>query len=332
MPDRIHNETELIQTYLAPLAAGYPGALGLKDDAAILTLDQGFELVITTDPIIAGVHFFATDRADDIAWKALAANISDLAAKGAEPVAYTMALALPEPPETSWMAAFAHGLKEAQTVFGCHLIGGDTDRTPGPLSISITAFGKAPLGQTVKRGSAKVGDHLFVTGTLGDSALGLDIHRDANRYAAILPGGDKSFLVGRYLRPTPRLALGPLLRSFASAAMDVSDGLVKDLRRLASPAGARASIEFKRLPLSPPAAQLIAKDHNRMTAVIAGGDDYEILFTVPANRVSAFREAVQGVPVQISEIGVFEAGQGVAVLDDQGRTIETGRGGFDHFG
>ena len=332
MSARIENETELIQTYLAPLAAGYPGALGLKDDAAILTPEAGFEFVVTTDPIIAGVHFFGTDRAGDIAWKALACNISDLAAKGAEPFAYTMALALPEAPEKSWMAAFARGLKDAQTAFGCHLIGGDTDRTPGPLSVSITAFGKVPLGRTVKRGTAKIGDHLFVTGTLGDSALGLDVHRDPKRYAGLLSSDDQAFLVGRYLRPAPRLELIPVLRNFASAALDVSDGLVKDAARIASAAGARAMIEVKRVPLSPPARQLIARDPNRMTSVTAGGDDYEVLFTVPTNRVIGFHEAAQSLPIQISEIGKLEAGQGVAVVDEAGRQLQIGSGGYDHFG
>ena len=171
MTGKVANETELIQTYLAPLAAGFPGALGLADDCALIASDAAHDLVVTTDPIIAGVHFFASDRADDIAWKALAVNVSDLIAKGAAPLAYTMAIAFPQAPDRSWMAAFADGLKAAQLAFGCQLIGGDTDRTPGPLSISITVFGQVPCGQMIKRSSARQGDHVFVTGTLGDSAL-----------------------------------------------------------------------------------------------------------------------------------------------------------------
>ncbi len=331
MTGRISNETELIQTYLAPLAAGYSGAFGLHDDAALIASEPGFDLVVSTDPIIAGVHFFANDRAEDIAWKALAVNTSDLSAKGAAPLAYTMALAFPEAPEHSWMAAFAGGLKEAQAAFGCHLIGGDTDRTTGPLSISITAFGRVPKGQMVRRGTAGVGDHVFVTGTLGDAALGLEIHRDPSRFQSHLPASDLRFLVGRYLRPSPRVEMAAVLRGFASAALDVSDGLVKDAGRLAALAGARAEFQLSLLPLSAPARQLIAKDGGHMTALLGGGDDYEILFSVPEARIADFQKALKSVRIPIAEIGVIVAGQGVAVLNERGQPVEVGAGGYDHF-
>ena len=331
VPDRIENETELIQTYLAPLAAGFAGAFGLKDDGALIANEPGHDLVVTTDPVIAGVHFFATDRADDIAWKALAVNISDLAAKGAMPLGYTMALALPEAPEHAWMANFADGLRSAQTAFSCHLIGGDTDRTPGPLSISITAFGKVPSGQMVRRGSAAVGDHVFVTGTLGDAALGLEIHRPGSRFGGRLPAGERSFLAGRYLRPSPRVEMVPLLRAFASAALDISDGFVKDLARLAEPATSTVEVLAKRLPVSPAAGKLLLGDASLWAPVVSGGGDYEIVFSIPPDRLPAFREAVRKVPVQVSEIGVLAAGQGVAVIGLDGRAIGAASGGYDHF-
>jgi thiamine-monophosphate kinase len=328
---RIESETDLIQTYLAPLAAGFHGAFGLQDDAALIAGEPGHDLVVTTDPVIAGVHFFATDRADDIAWKALAVNISDLAAKGATPLAYTMALALPEAPERAWMANFADGLRSAQTAFGCHLIGGDTDCTPGPLSISITAFGRVPSGQMVRRGTAAVGDHVFVTGTLGDAALGLDVHRPGSHIGEQLPGGDRSFLAGRYLRPSPRIEMIPVLRAFASAALDISDGLTKDLARLAAAAGVGVRVQAGALPLSAPARKMIASEPNCMSAVVAGGGDYEIIFSVPPGRLIAFHKAVRAVPAQVTEIGVLGPGQGVAVYDENGRALHFGASGYDHF-
>lgn len=332
MDDRVNDETDLIQTYLAPLAAGAPGALGLRDDAAYFTPPPGTDLVVTTDPIIAGVHFFASERPDDIAWKALAVNVSDLAAKGAAPLAYTMALALPQAPQRAWMAEFARGLAAAQAEFGCVLLGGDTDRTSGPLSISITVFGVVPAGRMVQRRTARIGDHVFVTGTLGDAALGLRIHGGAWPAARLLTSGDAGFLTARYLRPSPRLALAPLLRAYASAALDVSDGLLKDLARLAGGASGAVRVALAVLPLSSSARLLLDGDASCIGAVIAGGDDYEILFTVPAPHVAAFMTEAAGLPFKVSEIGRIEAGAGASILAHDGTAIEPGNGGgWDHF-
>lgn len=332
MSDTIVSETDMIQTYLAPLAKGVPGAFGLTDDCAALPIEAGMDFIVTTDPIIAGVHFFPDDRAEDIAWKALAVNVSDLIAKGAEPFAYTMALALPAAAQRSWISAFARGLEDGQAAFGCHLVGGDSDRTPGPLSISITAFGKIPHGAMVRRSTAREGDHLFVTGTIGDSAIGLNIRRDPGRFADGLSAEDRDYLIGRYLRPSPRLLIRPLVRAFASAALDVSDGLVKDLRRLAEAAGAAASIPCDRVPLSPPAQRALALDLATWRSIVAGGDDFEVLFAVSPHRLAAFREALRGAAVQVTEIGVLERGLGVTVLDERGARIDPGLGGYDHFG
>lgn len=328
---KVVNETELIQNYLAPLAAEFPGAFGLTDDCGLIGADASHDLVVSTDPIIAGVHFFASDCAGDIAWKALAVNVSDLIAKGAAPLAYTMAIAFPQAPDRSWMAAFSEGLAAAQLAFGCHLIGGDTDRTPGPLSISITVFGQVPCGQMVRRSSARQGDHVFVTGTLGDSALGLEIHSHAGRWDSHLSTGEMSFLVGRYLRPEPRIAMVPLVRGYASAALDISDGLLKDLGRLVAPVPARIEFKFDKLPLSQPARRVLAADPQRAASVISGGDDYEVLFCVPPERLKDFKQALRAVSVQVSEIGVLEAGSGVIVRNDAGHVIDPGSAGYDHF-
>lgn len=331
MSNKIANETELIQTYLAPLAAGAPGALGLRDDAAFITPPPGTDLVITTDPVIAGVHFFACQRADDIAWKALAVNVSDLAAKGAVPLAYTMALAFPEAPTHAWMELFARGLGEAQKQFGCTLVGGDTDRTSGPLSISITAFGIVPGGRMVRRHAASIGDHVFVTGTLGDAALGLVLYTNPELFGPALLSGDRGFLIARYLRPAPRLALAGALREFASAALDISDGLVKDLGRLVAGAGGGADIAFSRLPLSPSAEAMLNVAPGYAPAVLSGGDDYEILFSVPSGLVGLARQAFDALPLAVTEIGRITEGAGVVIRDGSGRPMQLAGTGYDHF-
>ena len=331
LADKITNETELIQTYLAPLAAGAPGAFGLADDAALLTPEPGTSLVISCDPIIAGVHFFPTDRADDIAWKALAVNVSDLAAKGALPLAYTMALALPEAPGRAWMSEFSAGLKSAQLAFGCHLIGGDTDRTPGPLSISITAFGKVPHGQMIARGGAKIGDFVFVTGTLGDAALGLKLRQSPEALGTSMTADARQHFLSRYLRPRPRLETVPLLRQYASAALDISDGLVKDAGRLANGANAALSIETRHLPFSIAAEQALAGDASLITTLVSGGDDYEILFAVPAEKHEAFIAHARLHGTVISEIGRLTAGTGVTITLPNGHPLAIHNTGYDHF-
>src|SRR5215470_15707593 len=229
---RLGSEEALIRL-LAPLAIGAPGAFGLADDCALLAVEGGVQLVLKTDPVAEGVHFFGDDAPEDIGWKALAVNASDLAAKAARPLGYLMALSFPEAPRAAWLKGFAAGLEAAQTAFGCHLLGGDTDRRPGPLTITITILGTVAARGMVRRGTAKPGDVLFVSGTLGDAALGLALRKDgtlAPRWG-LAPDAVKH-LIHRFLRPQPRLALAGALRAHASAAMDVSDGLAKDLARM----------------------------------------------------------------------------------------------------
>lgn len=327
--ERVESETDLIQTYLAPLARRMPGAFGLRDDAALLSPEPGTDLVLTTDPIIAGVHFLPGDQPGDIAWKALAVNVSDLAAKGAEPLAYLLTLALPEAPKREWIAAFAQGLAVAQEEFGCHLIGGDTDRTPGPLAIGVTAIGTLPAGTFVPRQGAAAGDHVFVTGTLGDAAVGLALHRDPDLYANALTVEDRNFLIDRYLRPRPRFALRQALRTCASAALDVSDGLLKDLVRLAGPLG--IMLQFEALPLSPPLRTALSRDARVADAVLAGGDDYELLVAVPPDDAEAFALEAARFGVSVSDLGVLQDGLPVTVLGPAGTPIEAHRLGYDHF-
>src|SRR5450631_3260272 len=258
MADRQDNpsgEDALIARYFRPIATD-PGAFDLDDDAAILNAAGG-DIVVTTDAIVEGVHFLFDDPPDTIARKALRVNLSDLAAKGAAPAGFVLTLALRAADDT-WLAPFARGLGEDAAMFGCALLGGDTVSTPGPLMISITAFGRVAPGRMVHRRGAKPGDRVVVTGTIGDAALGLADDPTAQQV-----------LVGRYRIPQPRTALAKAVRDHASAAMDVSDGLAGDLAKLCDASGVSAAIDAPSIPLSAPAAKLLARGNVGIEAIVA---------------------------------------------------------------
>lgn len=325
-------EDALIQATFAPLASGVPGAFGLKDDCALLSPPPGMDLVLTTDAVAEGVDFFTEDAASDIAWKALAVNVSDLVAKGARPLHYLLALSFPERPSDAWLESFQAGLAEAQAAFGFSLAGGDTDRRPGPLSIAVTAIGTVERSRFVQRGTAKAGDLLFVSGTLGDSALGLRLRQTPALASALgLDEAAQDVLASRYLRPRPRTALAPLLAEFASAAMDLSDGLVKDCGRLAEASGVAAGIDGRLVPLSFPAKKAVESQPDLFRAVLAGGDDYEVLAAIPPGARDAFRAAAAKGGVAVAEIGQLAPGDGVTVLGFDGRRLALARSGWDHF-
>jgi thiamine-monophosphate kinase len=318
-------EDSLISRYFRPLATD-PGAFGLGDDAAVLK-PAGDDIVITTDAIVEGVHFLSDDPPDTIARKALRVNLSDLAAKGATPAGFVLTLALREASD-AWLEPFARGLGEDAGLFGCPLLGGDTVSTPGPLMISITAFGRVPSGKMIHRSGAQPGDRIVVTGTIGDAALGL----------AILKGGTvtdaaaKEMLIGRYRVPQPRNALAMAVRDHAHAAMDVSDGLAGDLAKLCAASGVSAVIDAPSIPLSPAAATLRASGAVGIEAIVSGGDDYEILCAIPENRLKAFAQAAGVAGVPISSIGSIIAGSSVPrFLDKQGREIALSRRSYSHF-
>lgn len=327
-------EEAFIQTYLAPLAAGHPGTFGLADDCAALTIEPGLDLVVKTDPIAAGVHFLPDDPPEDIGWKALAVNVSDLAAKGAKPLAYVMALSFPEPPAPAWMAAFASGLAQAQQAFGMHLVGGDTDRRPGPVTISVTAFGTVARGRMVRRATAKPGDVLFVTGRLGSATLGLALLQTPELGRQLrLTASETADVIARYRRPQPRLALGDVLLTQASAAMDLSDGLAKDCGRLCRASGCGAEIETSALALDGAVAKAVQHDPGRWRDVLATGDDYEILLAVPEERVARFNAAVTAaaLPFEVRAIGRLVSSGGVRIRDASGSELRFARPGYDHF-
>lgn len=334
--ERLQGEAAIIRV-LAPLAAGFPGAFGLADDCAVITPTPGTELVLKTDPVAEGVHFLADDAPEDVAWKALAVNVSDLAAKAARPIGYLMALSFPKAPTAAWLARFAAGLAEAQASFGCHLIGGDTDRRPGPLTVTITVIGEVERGRMVRRGTARPGDVVFVSGTLGDAALGLALRKDpALATAWALSPAEAEHLRRRYARPEPRLSLAHALRDHASAAMDISDGLAKDLARMCAASACAAAVRFADLPLSPAAAKALAADPALANRIAAAGDDYEVLTAVPAAHEAAFQAAaavarIAVARIAVARIGVMTAGAGVVIEGRDGQPLTLDRTGWDHF-
>ena len=323
-------EDRLIARYFRPLAK-HPGALGLGDDAAVLTPPEGCDLVLTTDGVIAGVHFFADDAPDMVARKALRMNLSDLAAKGAKPLGFLLSVALPAATDEAWIAAFAAGIGEDAERYGLPLLGGDTDRTPGPTSVSIAAFGAVPRGKMVRRSTAKPGDSIIVTGTIGDAALGVLLRRDAKLAARWrLTEAFAAYLQQRYLLPQPRNALAEAVQQHASAAMDISDGFAGDLAKLCRASKVAAEIDVGRVPLSDAARAVVAADAAAMETALTGGDDYEIVLTLGPDKLAPFRDAAKRAGVAVTEVGRIAAGEGARFLRD-GKALTFARASFSHF-
>ena len=325
-------EDRLIARYFKPLAK-HRGAFGLQDDAAAIAPPAGCDLVFTADGIVAGVHFFADDPPDTVARKALRVNVSDLAAKGARPLGFLLTLALPKEISDRWLASFARGLGADADHFGCPLLGGDTVRTPGPLSISIAAFGSTPHGKMVRRAGAAPGDRVLVTGTVGDAAIALVLRRDPALAARLnLARHQQNRLKARYMVPEPRNAIASLLVTHASAAIDVSDGLAGDLAKLCRASGVAAEIETARVPLSEATRAALAKDPALIETILTGGDDYEILATVPPEKIEALRQQASAAGVAINEIGVVSTGAGEArFMGPHGRPLALPHPSFSHF-
>jgi thiamine-monophosphate kinase len=323
-------EERLIARYLRPLAT-HPGAFGLGDDAALLTPPAGCDLVLTTDGVVADVHFFPDDPPRYIAQKALRMNLSDLAAKGADPTGFLLSLALPTGIDEAWLADFAAGLGDDAERYGCPLLGGDTDRTPGPISVSIAAFGILPRGTMVRRATAKVDDRIVVTGTIGDAALGVKLRRDrALAKSWRLSEAQAAHLVQRYLLPQPRTALAEAARHNAAAAMDISDGLVGDLAKLCRASSVAAEIDVARIPFSAAAAAAIAAEPTLLETALTGGDDYEIVLTLAPANLPAFRAAAKSTGVPVTEIGRVLAGDGTRFMRE-GKALAFARPAYSHF-
>ena len=322
------DEFAFIRERLAPLARGAPGARGLTDDAATLAPPFGCELVVTADALVAGVHFRAQDPLDGVAAKALRVNLSDLAAKGADPIGYLLSIVWPRDLPQPEKERFVAGLAADQKRYGVTLLGGDTTAGPGPLVVAITAFGAVPTGRMVERAGARPGDAVFVTGTIGDAGLGL---RALEGDLDTLAGDHRKTLTDRYLAPEPRVAAARALRDLAHAAIDVSDGLLADAGHVADTSGARLVLQAAAVPLSEAARAWLGAEPDASAALAAlatFGDDYEVLFCTPAE---AGAEVARRSGVPVTAIGRVEAGEGVALLGPDGSPIPVSRAGFTHF-
>lgn len=321
------SEFDLIKQYFVRPVAGR-ATLGIGDDCALLTPAPGMQTAISSDMLVEGRHFFAGEDAQRLGHKSLAVNLSDLAAMGARPVAFTLALALPSA-ERAWLEGFSRGLFALADAHGCELIGGDT--TKGPLNICITVFGEVAPGRALRRSAAVAGDDVWVSGTLGDARLALAGYRHEAALAAPLSAAELAAAGTRMHLPTPRVALGVLLaeRGLAHAAIDISDGLVGDLGHILEKSGVGATLDADALPAGPVlASQPLAL---RRAFCAAGGDDYEICFTAPQASRAAIIAAAADSGTPVSRIGRIEAAPGLRWTDAQGAPLTLELASFDHF-
>jgi thiamine-monophosphate kinase len=282
--------------------------------------------------VISGVHFFPDDPADAVARKALRINLSDLAAKGASPLGFLLSIGVPAGTPAEWLKAFAQGLREDAEHYRCPLLGGDTDRTLGNITVYIAALGTVPHGTMVRRKGARPGDLVVATGTIGDAALGLRLRQDATAAARWkLDAAMRDHLLGRYLLPQPRSAIAPVLRRHASAAMDVSDGLAGDLAKLARVSCVGAEVAVANVPLSAAAQVALASDPALIETILTGGDDFEVIATVAPDQFESLRREAAAAGVAVTQIGTIAAGQGARFYDCDGRSLAFGRAGYSHF-
>mgnify|MGYP000600315158 CR=1 FL=1 len=326
------NEFDLIETYFSPLSKTLEGAFGLCDDAAVLTVPPGESLVVTLDTLVEGVHFLKGSDPGPLAHKLLRVNLSDLAAMGAKPASYVLSLALPGDVEPLWIARFASALGQDQETYGIYLAGGDTVVTPGPMTLTVAAHGTVVKGRELRRSGARPGDTVYVSGTLGDAAFGLKCLQGK---IPGLTGEQRKFLTGRYLKPRPRVDLGLRLFGLASAATDISDGLVADLGHMCSASGVEAVVEWGRVPLSDAVGAILAGSPQEIPTVVAGGDDYELLFTVPAYKTENIPSLAKDLGISLTPLGEIIEGASrgkVRVVDGDGGEIPLPSGGYVHFG
>lgn len=334
--DRVRrsSEFELIRRYFAPLAASSPAALGLVDDAARIVPEAGRDLLVTTDTIVEGIHFPEGEAPDHVARRLMRVNLSDLAAKGARPEGYLLNTAWTAAIDDGWIETFADALAGEQARYGIALAGGDTVSTPGPLTLTLTAFGSVPHGRALLRSDAAAGDTVFVSGPIGDGLFGLWAVQDRD-----LPGagpGDRAFLAEAFRFPEPRLALGMALAGegggprLAHGCADVSDGLLADLGHVCEASAVGAVVDMAAVPLSDAARRIVAARPDLLLEALAGGDDYELVFTAPAAHAAAIAAAGRACGAGVAAIGRIVAGRGVDLRDSAGRPVTLTRRGFSH--
>lgn len=321
-------EFEIIRRYfstiLPPENDSCAVALGVGDDCALLAVPDAHQLAISIDTLVVDRHFPAAAKPADIARRAVAVSVSDLAAMGARPLAFTMALSLPEV-DAEWLADFSAGLRQAAGYYQMPLVGGDTTR--GPLTITLQVHGSVPSGQAMQRDGASAGDSIFVTGSLGDAAAALAM---LQQRLPVVDPQQQCYLQQRFYAPEARVALAQRLRSVASAAIDVSDGLLADLGHLSRASGLAATIKSEQLPLSKVLQQLLAKEQ-AISYALSGGDDYELCFSAAPQYRARLASYASEFDLPITEIGSLAEGEGVICLDHSGRRLERGGSGYQHF-
>ena len=329
-PDDISAEDRLIARFFEPIATDPWRAWAIRRRRIHQAATE--DAISCSRPMRSSVESisFPEDAPQAVASKALRVNLSDLAAKGARPLGFLLSLAIPKDIKEDWLGGFAEGLRGDAVLFGCPLFGGDTDRTPGPVTVSIAMFGSVPEGTMVRRAGAKAGDRVFVTGTIGDAALGVAL-RGGKAKTWKLNDAQRQHLMSRYLLPQPRNVLAEAIRNHASAAMDISDGLVGDFGKLCRASGVAADINIASVPVSDAAKTVIAGDAATLELVLTGGDDYEIICTVPNKKAESFRAAAKAAGVPVTELGEIKTGKGARFIDAAGKPLVFKRASFSHF-
>ncbi len=317
----LSSEFDLISRHFTRPAAN--AVLGVGDDCALVDVTNGMDLTVSTDTMVSGTHFFPDVDPEHLGHKALAVNLSDIAAMGAMPYWAMLALTVPNV-DHAWLAAFAKGFFDLATEYNVSLIGGDTTR--GPLTLTVTIMGEVPAGAALRRSGAKAGNDVWVSGNVGDAALAV-AHRHGK---LVLTESDYHEAVMRLYEPTPRVALGQALRGMATAAIDISDGLLADLGHICRLSGVGATVELAHIPVSSIGAKHADTDAGR-TAIVAGGDDYELCFTAPANSRDSIAELTDVLGVPLTRIGQIKRGKGVSLLGPDGKAVKIDGRGYDHF-
>lgn len=319
------NEFEMVQEYFLPLTMGRDEAGALLDDAAVFTLPEGMDLVVSSDTLNSGTHFLENEKPANIAHKALRVNLSDMAAMGATPLAYQMNLAFAEQPDEAWVKAFSHALLEDNKAFNVFCSGGDTTVSEGSALISITIFGCVPKGQAVKRDGAQQGDLIVLTGPIGRAAVGVKC------LLGLLDLDDPEPFVSVCHKPQPRVALSPAIANYAHAAVDISDGFIADLGHVCQSSSLAAEVRLGDMPFTDETLDLLKKGVVNVETLLTGGDDYEIAMAVKPDNLDSLRAEAEAHGIELSVVGEFKAGEGVHVINDHNEEMEFKRTGWTHF-
>jgi thiamine-monophosphate kinase len=321
-------EFEIIKTYFSPLSRSEKGAFNLTDDAAVIEIPDGFSMVVTTDTLVEGVHFLSEDLPENIAAKLLRVSLSDLAAMGSIPAYYNLSIATKSGTSSDWFKAFAEGLLADQMQFGITLIGGDTVATSGPLTLSLTAMGFVKKGNAISRGGAKSGDDIWVSGLIGDAALGL---RAATGKLSFVSEKNKKYLISRYTKPVPQTLLGPKLSNHVNSAIDVSDGLIGDLDHICEISKLGADIQIDDIPLSRVAKSVVTEKPDYIDLILSGGDDFELLFTADESFRVIAKSLTKMLDVNLTKIGAMVDRRSIEIFDKNGDKYFIQNNGYTHF-